>query len=123
MIRLPPRSTRTDTLFPYTTLFRSLVAGDKYSYREMDDFTDIIEKGLKSVPQATKVSRSGILSEKVFLLYSQERIASYGLRPGDLRSEEHTSELQSLMRNSYAVFCLKKKKNINTTTEQRIHQN
>jgi multidrug efflux pump subunit AcrB len=61
-----------------------LVAGDKYSYREMDDFTDLIEKGLKSVPQATKVSRAGILSERIFLLYSQERIASYGLRPGDL---------------------------------------
>jgi multidrug efflux pump subunit AcrB len=50
----------------------------------MDDFTDIIEKGLKNVPQATKVSRAGILSEKIFLLYSQERIASYGLQPGDL---------------------------------------
>jgi hypothetical protein len=62
----------------------SLVAGDKYSYRQMDDFTDIIEKGLKNVPQATKVSRAGILSEKIFLLYSQERIASYGLQPGDL---------------------------------------
>jgi multidrug efflux pump subunit AcrB len=61
-----------------------MVAGDKYSYHEMDDFTDLIEKGLKSVPQATKVSRAGILSEKIFLLYSQERIASYGLRPGDL---------------------------------------
>ena len=61
-----------------------LVAGDKYSYRQMDDFTDIIEKGLKNVPQATKVSRAGILSERIFLLYSQERIASYGLQPGDL---------------------------------------
>src|SRR4029079_9763573 len=61
-----------------------LLAGDKYSCRQMDDFTDIIEKGLKSVPQATKVSRAGILSEKIFLLYSQERIASYGLQPGDL---------------------------------------
>jgi hypothetical protein len=60
------------------------VAGDKYSYREMDDFTDLIEKALKSVPQATKVSRAGILSERIFLLYSQERIASYGLQPGDL---------------------------------------
>jgi multidrug efflux pump subunit AcrB len=60
------------------------VAGDKYSYRQMDDFTDIIEKGLKNVPQATKVSRAGILSERIFLLYSQERIASYGLQPGDL---------------------------------------
>src|SRR5258706_582542 len=60
------------------------VAGDKYSYREMDDFTDLIEKTLKSVPQASKVSRSGILPEKVFLLYSQERIASYGLKTADL---------------------------------------
>jgi multidrug efflux pump subunit AcrB len=60
------------------------VAGDKYSYRQMDDFTDKIEKGLKGVPQASKVSRAGILPEKVFLLYSQERIASYGLKPGDL---------------------------------------
>ena len=62
----------------------SAVAGDKYSYREMDDFTDKIEKALKSVPQASRVLRSGILPEKVFLLYSQERIASYGLKPGDL---------------------------------------
>jgi len=60
------------------------VAGDKYTYREMDNFTDLVEKGLKSVPQATKVSRAGVLSERVFLLYSQERIASYGLQPGDL---------------------------------------
>jgi len=60
------------------------VAGDKYSYREMDDFTDKIEKTLKGLPQASKVSRSGILPERVFLLYSQERIASYGLQPGDL---------------------------------------
>jgi multidrug efflux pump subunit AcrB len=60
------------------------VAGDKYSYRQMDDFTDKIEKALKGVPQASKVSRAGILPERVFLLYSQERIASYGLKPGDL---------------------------------------
>ena len=60
------------------------VAGDKYSYREMDDFTDKIEKTLKGIPQTSKVSRAGILPERVFLLYSQERIASYGLKPGDL---------------------------------------
>ncbi len=62
----------------------ALVVGDKYSYHEMDDFTDLIEKTLKGIPLASKVSRSGILPEKVFLLYSQERIASYGLKPGDL---------------------------------------
>ena len=68
------------------------VAGDKYSYRQMDDFTDKIEKALKSVPQASKVARAGILPERVFLLYSQERIASYGLRPG--RPAENSGRAQ-----------------------------
>ncbi len=60
------------------------VAGDKYSYRQMDEFTDLIEKTLKAVPQVSKVSRSGILNENVFLLYSQERLASYNIKPGTL---------------------------------------
>lgn len=50
----------------------------------MDDFTDLIEKALKGVPQASKISRSGVLPENIFLLYSQERLASYGLKPADL---------------------------------------
>src|SRR3546814_3565688 len=79
MIRRPPRSTRTDTLFPYTTLFRSLAGACGRSFRSA--WTAI-------VPQPR---RSGTLSSTA------------------RRSEEHTSELQSLMRNSYAVFCLKKK--------------
>src|SRR3546814_4448129 len=70
MIRRPPRSTRTDTLFPYTTLFRSL------------------RHGARCCAAQQQQGRFGRL----------------------LRSEEHTSELQSLMRNSYAVFCLKKKR-------------
>src|SRR3546814_4431423 len=81
MIRRPPRSTRTDTLFPYTTLFRS--AGD-----------------LRAL-----LSRAGSRAVQGLL--------PVRLRPGferSGRSEEHTSELQSLMRISYAVFCLKKKK-------------
>src|SRR3546814_4836427 len=78
MIRRPPRSTRTDTLFPYTTLFRSGVA--TVDARLAID--DVLANG-----------------------------AIFDLTEGILRSEEHTSELQSLMRNSYAVFCLKKKKN------------
>src|SRR3546814_3061261 len=87
MIRRPPRSTRTDTLFPYTTLFRSVFMGNW---------------NLDSSP--------------VYLLLDLlGRVASpYELNPlnlNPLRSEEHTSELQSLMRISYAVFCLKKKKN------------
>src|SRR3546814_2837658 len=78
MIRRPPRSTRTDTLFPYTTLFRSRRSARKSGLRH---------------PASLRCVRG---------------------RAG-ARSEEHTSELQSLMRISYAVFCLKKK-NINTTT-------
>ncbi|HEV3469672.1 MAG TPA: efflux RND transporter permease subunit [Pyrinomonadaceae bacterium] len=59
-------------------------AGDKYSYRELDDFTDRIEKTLKLIPQVSKVSRSGLLGESVFLFYSQERLAAYGLQPAKL---------------------------------------
>src|SRR3546814_3664742 len=91
MIRRPPRSTRTDTLFPYTTLFRSrehvdaLKADNKLL---LDRFVPIIAC-LTDLPTA----------ERLF--------QTLGTSP---RSEEHTSELQSLMRISYAVFCLKKKK-------------
>ncbi|MBV9958279.1 MAG: efflux RND transporter permease subunit, partial [Acidobacteria bacterium] len=60
------------------------VAGDKYSHREMDDYTDLIERTLKSVPQVSKVSRSGLLNEAVYLLYSQERLAAYGIQPANL---------------------------------------
>ena len=62
------------------------VAGDKYSHRQMDDFTDLIEKTLKTVPEVAKVSRSGILNEAVYLLYSQERLASYGIQPQSLEN-------------------------------------
>src|SRR6185312_2590708 len=60
------------------------VAGDKYSYHQMDEYTDMIEKTLKTIPQVSKVSRSGLLKENVFLLYSQERLASYNIQPGTL---------------------------------------
>ena len=62
------------------------VAGDKYSYHQMDQYTDLIEKTLKTIPQVSKVSRSGILKENVFLLYSQERLASYNIQPGTLEN-------------------------------------
>src|SRR3546814_5533516 len=78
MIRRPPRSTRTDTLFPYTTLFRS-----RRRWRSLDVFDP--------VRNARKLQAADQYHD-------------------DQRSEEHTSELQSLMRISYAVFCLKKKK-------------
>src|SRR3546814_6747284 len=90
MIRRPPRSTRTDTLFPYTTLFRSG------------------STAAKSAPFRACNSRRPAIPENRRRSRRDEPPASiFGFR----RSEEHTSELQSLMRISYAVFCLKKKKN------------
>src|SRR3546814_8085959 len=103
MIRLPPRSTRTDTLFPYTTLFRSTHAADDSSIEVRARRTDgYIHYHLAS------------LAEKLFFFFQCfSHSDSYVLEPFD-RSEEHTSELQSLMRISYAVFCLKKKITNNT---------
>jgi len=62
----------------------SQVAGEKYTYRDLDDFTDTIEKTLKTIPVVSKVTRSAVLNEKIFLEYSQERLASYNLHPGTL---------------------------------------
>src|SRR3546814_7361499 len=98
MIRLPPRSTRTDTLFPYTTLFRSGVASQPYTAPALLEGS--IDLGPFNYPkyQVFVFVFSIVVSVAVWLVLSRTR-----------RSEEHTSELQSLMRNSYAVFCLKKK--------------
>src|SRR3546814_4264472 len=92
MRRRPPRSTRTDTLFPYTTLFRSAPPAAAAPPRRLPD----AHRGARAPRRSARADdrRDGAPDE--------ER-----LRPH--RSEEHTSELQSLMRNSYAVFCLKKK--------------
>src|SRR3546814_5771095 len=101
MIRRPPRSTRTDTLFPYTTLFRSLPG------RVLLLLPHEAEILLRRVRILGVVEHHG-LGEQMQL----GRLADRPLRHGDMvdvRSEEHTSELQSLMRISYAVFCLKKK--------------
>src|SRR3546814_1940616 len=97
MIRRPPRSTRTDTLFPYTTLFRSIIATATASVREANNSSQFV----REVDQ-----KSGI---KVEVLSGVEEERLIGLAASQSRSEEHTSELQSLMRISYAVFCLKKK--------------
>src|SRR3546814_9306752 len=96
MIRRPPRSTRTDTLFPYTTLFRSVA-------RQPSDQLGVEHVGRHDEDQHAAVlqQRQRTLIEQLF----QPRTAL-----ALIRSEEHTSELQSLMRISYAVFCLKKKK-------------
>src|SRR3546814_10000697 len=104
MIRLPPRSTRTDTLFPYTTLFRSTLELVRRGYTE---------------DQIRMIWGGNVLR----ILEAAEQIAAQSRR-----SEEHTSELQSLMRISYAVFCLKKKNNthnkysIKTTYNQETKQ-
>src|SRR3546814_3130141 len=98
MIRRPPRSTRTDTLFPYTTLFRSVrpARGNphcSYTAALATLSTPRISRIVRKRPPPSENPRS--------------RVA-----PPTVRSEEHTSELQSLMRISYAVFCLKKKTHI-----------
>src|SRR3546814_3809992 len=101
MIRRPPRSTRTDTLFPYTTLFRSAPSDAMVRGLDRD------RRGHRAHPRL-RAAALGRPDPGVLVRH---------LRPGQeagqhRRSEEHTSELQSLMRISYAVFCLKKKKNI-----------
>src|SRR3546814_1128413 len=106
MIRRPPRSTRTDTLFPYTTLFRSPAP-----VRPDDDaVTGFVFKVQANMNPAhrDRIAFTRLCSGKF------ER----GMRLTQGRSEEHTSELQSLMRISYAVFCLKKKKQ----KSQRLHK-
>ena len=71
---------------PKDTLARlAAVAGDKYSYRELDDFTNLISRTLVGAPQASKVQRSGVLSQQIYLDYSQERLASYGFQPTNLK--------------------------------------
>src|SRR3546814_2208171 len=98
MIRRPPRSTRTDTLFPYTTLFRSRGYG--------------LERGLLGRQRSDLARRPG--AARHLRTAAAGRAGGAGCAPG--RSEEHTSELQSLMRISYAVFCLKKKHKTHTNT-------
>src|SRR3546814_3314447 len=108
MIRRPPRSTRTDTLFPYTTLFRSLKVGESCS----GDRAGFVER------QAGTTRKQVAAGIAVTEADQEIRL--------DRRSEEHTSELQSLMRISYAVFCLKKKILMNTVdlyhTRSTTHQ-
>src|SRR3546814_7287533 len=101
MIRRPPRSTRTDTLFPYTTLFRSPFTTLHHPY--------YIARAFATLDHLSK----GRAGWNIVTSSFDQEAQSYG-RDRLPRSEEHTSELQSLMRISYAVFCLKKKKNTYT---------
>src|SRR3546814_10551897 len=106
MIRRPPRSTRTDTLFPYTTLFRSRFARSQCAARRRRD------AARQSGVPAVRNDRPAV----GFSAISRRRLGQARPRVGDLkkRSEEHTSELQSLMSISYAVFCVKKKQQYDT---------
>src|SRR3546814_9124001 len=118
MIRRPPRSTRTDTLFPYTTLFRSMEDAKKWveQYFANIPSSDLPEKPDISEPRQTQEKRF----TKEDKLANKPAIAIAYKMPDRNRSEEHTSELQSLMRISYAVFCLTKKtQNINNTRTQQ----
>src|SRR3546814_1104018 len=128
MIRRPPRSTRTDTLFPYTTLFRShggrregdehpparrhrgrCLRGDAQRARQ-----DAADAGAHPAVGASEHARRRAAAG------GEQRRALPEDSSGCARSEEHTSELQSLMRISYAVFCLKKKKKLNNDTNSSI---
>src|SRR3546814_1535536 len=105
MIRRPPRSTRTDTLYPYTTLFRSR---RRVAYRHRRSRLPALDPGSGDRASGAALDRTAHRR----LAYPAGRLAGDPLRGEGAqgRSEEHTSELQSLMRTSYAVFCLKKKK-------------
>src|SRR3546814_7401920 len=117
MIRLPPRSTRTDTLFPYTTLFRSLVSkiGDYITSAGGKRLRPLLVllcgKALGREGDDMRLLAATIEFLHTATLLHDDVVDMSGMRRGR-RSEEHTSELQSLLRNSYAVFCLKKKKTI-----------
>src|SRR3546814_1736778 len=111
MIRRPPRSTRTDTLFPDTTLFRS--AADR---ARIDEDERAFAIGIDAL--------FGPLDHAVRPVVDRHGPARAVIEAGagSARSEEHTSELQSLMRISYAVFCLKKKKKKNNTNDKYLIQ-
>src|SRR3546814_1668658 len=115
MIRRPPRSTRTDTLFPYTTLFRSKL-------RQLGPGRqDRARQRAGDRRPRLAIGRAGRKEEIVAVVFEDHRLCRRAARrveaprPVARRSEEHTSELQSLMRISYAVFCLKKKITTNRT--------
>src|SRR3546814_4586138 len=122
MIPRPPESTRTDTLLPYTTLFRSASAGRQ----QTKTTTPALFRGVARTHTRSRVFAKR-LSRRSLSPTPQARTAmSDTAKPGEIlrahRAEEHKSELQSLMRNSYAVFCLKKKTR-NDNKRHRQHTN
>src|SRR3546814_6344233 len=116
MIRRPPRSTRTDTLFPYTTLFRSATKAGLRSY------TQAIRHALKDSNIRVIEALPPVVETNMTAGRAGKKMNAHDCA-AEIRSEEHTSELQSLMRISYAVFCLKKKKKINQTNNTNNTRN
>src|SRR3546814_2362758 len=114
MIRRPPRSTRTDTLFPYTTLFRS--TEPRHSRQRGAWAPSLLFFG-----SARALDYDVSVRSRVYIAHDRDSLQIARALRG--RSEEHTSELQSLMRISYAVFCLKKKKITNSTANKHPHAN
>src|SRR3546814_8112337 len=126
MIRRPPRSTRTDTLFPYTTLFRSRLQIDE-ARKEGFTLYNLNEALFRPIVEEVDENGHRVYVRFLAQIVCDNRTAHHWLKASSMvpsiieimteqaklcphRSEEHTSELQSLMRISYAVFCLKKKK-------------
>src|SRR3546814_10883384 len=118
MIRRPPRSTRTDTLFPYTTLFRSYLQSVDLPHRHQELPGQCEQRAVRGAARLSRQRRQGADAGcRGRFLDPAERALPR------LRSEEHTSELQSLMRISYAVFCLKKKKKPKYTIDKQLLNN
>src|SRR3546814_4807467 len=111
MIQRPPRSTRTDTLFPYTTLCRSAYGSQRRERVCVTIARTCYQAACRARAAARRLRNAGTSTTSA----SAEQI-----RPR-ARSEEHTSELQSLMRISYAVFCLKKKNNTSVTSHSQLN--
>src|SRR3546814_10162897 len=115
MKRRPPRATRTDTLFPYTTLFRSITRGLMTNLpSSLAGGSGSLALSILNAGHMLDVELSAMQTEGRGEIVSNPRIVTSNqkeaiIKQGDQRSEEHTSELQSLMRISYAVFCLKNK--------------
>src|SRR3546814_2779115 len=111
MIRRPPRSKRTDTLFPYTTLFRSIPESGRASASDFVMAEDLVRKQ-EAARFGIHPNEGGLIGREIEGIADRLSVARHAdlHRDHSVRSEEHTSELQSLMRISYAVFCLKKKK-------------
>src|SRR3546814_3081064 len=118
MIRRPPRSTRTDTLFPYTTLFRS--AKERLSAAEETEVAAALP-GYRSPIRLTRAELETLIAEPLAGVLSALDMLLHRNNIGWDRSEEHTSELQSLMRISYAVFCLKKKNKKSSYNHETRH--